>query len=81
MKPSALEELPMWVVTERPRDYPEHYVARLNVWDEAGKSYVPTLNTIIRRNREELDLVMIGKGLTFLPRDPNDAAVIVGVWL
>lgn len=77
----ALSELPMWVVTRFPSDYPQHYVARLNRWDEASKAYYPTGEMILRKTREEIDLVMFAKGLTFLPRHPQDEPVILGTWL
>jgi hypothetical protein len=80
-KRNALHDLPMWVVTENPSDMPGMFVARLNIWNDEARTYVPTNSAVARRRKEELWIEMQRKGLTFVMRDPNDAPQIVGVFL
>lgn len=68
--------LPMWTVTERPTDYPGHFVARLYVVPGAphGCQYVivgATLDDV----RAQLPCT-----LSCMPRHPSDDPIIVESW-
>lgn len=71
------EHLPMWVITERPTDYPDSYVARLHM-----SLPVPVATSVILR-RPSLDEVraLLPYGLVMLARHEMDAPKIVEVWL
>jgi hypothetical protein len=70
--------LQLWVVYDKPRDYPEDHVARR--WEIRAGSTCATDETIvgplgaIRRR-------LADKGLHALKRDPTDDPVIVECWL
>lgn len=66
--------LPIWVVYDHPRDYPEDFVARLFIWDKA------TTKTLKASTLGELRTLLPG-GLTRLERNPQDNPVIVETWL
>lgn len=76
------EQLPMWVVTKQPTDYPSGYVARLFLtlhhgpW-QAGPTNAALFAAEIDPLREFLQLM----GLVRLARDPNDEPQIVESWL
>lgn len=79
-KSDVLDELPMWVVTDHPSDFPQFYVARKNVWD-GNDRYVPTGEMILRATREEIAEEMEAMGLVFVARSDLDDPVILGTWL
>lgn len=68
----------MWVVYNRPRDYPHGYVARLHLI--SASKVVPTAKTlcggidVIRRAMQQ-------RGLVRLARDASDDPVIVESWV
>lgn len=66
--------LPMWVIYERPRDFPNSFVVRL--WDMDR----PTAQFCVGPS---LDVVrdLIPPGATQLSRHPMDEPQIVEVWL
>ena len=64
----------MFVIYERPRDYPGHYVVRRFVGE------FPTEDFAIARSLEEAR-THIPTGLYKLPRFPEDDAPIVEVWM
>ena len=71
------QRLPMWTITERPRDYPGGYVARMHVsLPEPAVSvyaiYGPTLAAV---------RAALPPGLTCLTRNPGDNPCIVETWL
>jgi len=71
------ERLPMWTITERPRDYPGGYVARLHVaLPEPVVSvcaiYGPTLAAV---------RAALPPGLICLTRNHGDDPCIVETWL
>lgn len=71
------DQLPMWVVTERPKDYPEGCVARLFLTLPAPVAtdaaiYGPSLADV----RSKLP-----QGLFCMPRHEADEPQIVEVWL
>jgi len=77
MQAQFRERLPMWVVTERPRDFPNDYVARLHL---TLPTNVPTAVGIRRPTLGELRAAL-PRGLHRLERSPADDPVIVEVWL
>jgi hypothetical protein len=70
--------LPMWTIYEYPSDYPQGYVVRRGVARATGyvpdtiAQYAPTLEAAMR---------LLPPGLYPLGRQPDDDAVIVGVWV
>lgn len=71
------DHLPMWVIHERPTDYPEGWVARLWLTLPTPKLTRVALYSTTRDSLEQA----LPVGLVFLPRTPEDAPAIVGVWL
>lgn len=70
-------ELGLWTIYERPRDYPNGYVARL--W----KLGTPT-NTVLHGDTLEEVRFLLDKcypGLVRIPRSPRDDPQIVETWL
>ncbi len=74
---SAAARLPMWVVTARPKDYPDGYVARMHYTLPAPE---PTDNTIRAATLKELRAALPA-GLWPFARDPKDDPVIVETWM
>lgn len=71
--------LSMWTVYERPRDYPEHYVARR--WENVGgREPVPTTDVFVAASLAEVR-ALLPPGLHCIPRFPDDQPVIVEIWL
>lgn len=64
--------LPMLVVYERPKDFPNHYVVR--VWEASANQ--PTNIAAIAKSLD-LARAMIPGGFVRLDRDPSDDPVIV----
>jgi len=71
--------LAIWTITEKPRDYPNCFVARKHV-ATAGASR-PTPELIISTDLEKLREEMRRRGLVLIPREPGDDPVIVESWL
>jgi hypothetical protein len=71
-------ELHIWTVYERPRDYPNSFVARLHIVSE-GKTG-PTDTVIIGPTLESVRK-QIPQGLVRMDRFPMDEPQIVEVWL
>lgn len=69
--------LEMWVVYERPSDYPNHFIARR--WDVL-KQAEPTQHVIKAESLEHVREVMIDMGLVCMMRQPEDEPQIVEVW-
>lgn len=72
----AADALPIWLVTKRPDDYPQHFVARLFVIPDArdGSQFV-----LIGATLDEVR-AQLPPTLTCMPRHPSDAPVIVESW-
>lgn len=77
VKSNELAPLYMWVVYERPLDYPNSYVARL--W-RTTTAAVATQACFIAQTLEDVRR-MLPLGLTQIPREPTDEPQIVEVWL
>jgi len=72
------DALHMWVIYERPQDYPHGFVARLHLAQKGETAptmkafFGPTLESV----REQLP-----PGLVSIARDPRDEPQIVETWL
>lgn len=77
------EGVVMWVIFDRPLDFPDHYVMRAQESASAlgyvgiARARIACLADTIGELREPL----IERGLYRLPRHPNDVASLVEVWL
>jgi hypothetical protein len=63
----------IWTIYKHPRDYPEHYVARLWLWGD------PTERVLTAETLEEIR-TLIPRGLVRLNRMPDDDPAIVETW-
>lgn len=72
--------LAMWTVYDRPKDYPDKYVARRY---DIGRGGVQTSNSIIIAGDLDTLRTILGieMQLTCLPRAEEDDAVIVETWV
>lgn len=68
--------MPMWVIYDHPRDYPDCFVARL--WD--GLNNKATSSVLTASTIEELE-AKLPPDLYRLERQPGDDPTIMGVWL
>lgn len=65
---------PLFVIYEKPEDYPEHFICRVFVLDH------PT-PYILKKNRYGEILQALPPGLTFIPADRNDNPNIKGSFI
>lgn len=74
----AETELPMWVITQNPTDFPGQFVARKWLIDSDVRAV-----TDEHRVADTLDGVreLLPAHMIRLERDPNDDAVIVECWI
>lgn len=70
--------LPMWTIYEKPKDFPDSYVARMF---EVAKEPVATHHTIRSDQLEPLRAAFAQAGLVCMARSPEDDPKIVEVWL
>lgn len=72
-------ELCSWTIYDRPRDYPDGFVARMFVGAKPTNAafYGRTLEEV----RATLARALPGLGLCCIPRYPNDEPHIVEVWI
>jgi len=73
------EGLAMWVVYDRPKDFPVGWIARR--WLVTRDGPVATADILAADSIETIRAMMQENGLTRLPRDPSDDKPIVEVWL
>ncbi len=71
--------LQLWTIYNRPKDYPNHYVARLTLIGPAGPSHMPRL--LISTDLDAIRIQMMQLGLACINRHPDDEPHIVEVWL
>jgi len=71
------DALPMWVVTARPSDFPDNFVARL--WLSLPQPAVSTVAIVADRLGDLR--AALPPGLCRLARAPADDPVIVEVWI
>jgi hypothetical protein len=69
--------LEMWVITEKPTDYADLFVARLNLITDGA--IIPT-DTVYTADSLQAVRRMIPQGLVMLPRHPTDSPVVVETW-
>lgn len=74
-----MPELSCWTIYERPRDYPNCYVARRFALKEGEPN--PTTEHLISHNLEALRGFMQRNGLALIPRSEGDDPVIVETWM
>lgn len=73
---SAREDgLPMWVVYERPKDFPNCYVSRLWLGER------PTEELVIASRLEDIHVVLTSRGLVKTDPQEQDDPCIKEVWL
>jgi hypothetical protein len=76
------DELPIWMVYDHPRDYPNGYIAReilMDIVDDRVKTR-RTGEIITAPTLDEIREAMERRGLTYLRRLPDDA-VAVETWI
>ncbi len=73
-------EMSLWVVYEKPTDFPNEYVARKHTLARGG---IPIATSEFRRasTLKELQDFMGGAGHTFMTRNATDDPCIVGIWI
>lgn len=71
--------LALWVVFDRPLDFPRHVVVRCQRVGPAGIEHAAI--ACVYRSVEEAHRDFEHSGLTWMPRQPGDMPFIVGVWL
>jgi hypothetical protein len=67
--------LPIWTIYEQPEDFPNCFVARLWLGEEA------TAEIMVCPDLEPIREALRQKGLVVIPRDDDDDPVIVESWL
>jgi hypothetical protein len=72
--------LTVWTVYDHPSDYPNHWVARRWVVDEAGPTTYRS-DVFVRDDLNELRDQLSRMGLFPLGRSPEDDPTIVETWL
>jgi hypothetical protein len=72
------DRLPMFIVCERPSDFPDHYTARL--WLTLP-SPVPILYVLRSASLEPLQETLEAFGLVHLSRSPGDDPCVLGSWV
>jgi hypothetical protein len=79
-QPQGGAELPVWVVYDKPADFPNTFVARR--WlSAAGPKVTPTDDFIVSPDLESLRALLASRGLVRFNRSPEDDAKIVEVWI
>lgn len=72
------EGLDVWTITEKPKDYPEHFVARRHVI--ANGQDTVTRDALVSLSLEGLRDALRRLGLVCMPRSDGDDPVIVESW-
>lgn len=70
-------QLELWTIYNKPKDFPDHYVARKFLID---KEPIPTMDYFTANTLNEIRL-MIPPGLVMMMRDPNDHPNVVETWI
>lgn len=71
--------LHIWTVYDHPTDMPDNFVVRLSIVDSKGIQI--TSETLEFKKLADLRAQMRTKGLTMIPRFPDDDPKILEVWL
>lgn len=69
----------MWTVYEKPKDFPEHFIARR--WEVRRSGPTPTPDVIVCDGIDELRWRLEILGLHRLPRHRGDEPQIVETWI
>jgi hypothetical protein len=69
----------MWVVYEKPRDYPIGWLARM--FEITPDGPMPTTTSIKADNLKDVRKFLERRGLVCLPRADVDDSIIVETWL
>jgi hypothetical protein len=77
--PVSETDLPMWVVYDRPSDFPDRYVARQHIIGIAGQQ--PTDRTMVSLSLDSIRAALANLGLVRVIRSEEDDPVIVETWL
>lgn len=72
--------LSVWVICKNRADFPNKYTAREHRLLADGQT-VAQGEVYVADDIESLRQMLAQKGLTRMPRDPNDSPVIVETWL
>jgi len=76
---TATNGLPLWVIYDHPRDFPDAFVVRCQTVDGTGVTIAPCARLFPSLARARAWLAQ--QGLTCLAREPEDDPVIVETWL
>ncbi len=71
--------LDLWTIYARPKDYPDHFVARR--WEVRHSGPTPTAEVIVSGDLEQIRDAMRARRLTCIGRKPADEAQIVESWI
>jgi hypothetical protein len=71
--------LTMWTVYDRPRDFPENFVARCFDINPDGAAATP--HVIVAKSLRHIRRTLLRAGLVMLTRSPEDDRKIVETWL
>lgn len=71
--------LDIWTVYDHPSDMPEWFVARRSIVEPG--SVTKTDEHMRSEYLDEIRRMLMNKGLTCIPRDPNDEPHIVECWI
>lgn len=69
--------LPMWVIYERPADYPQGFIARMHV---IGEACGPTITAIKGEKLQDVR-AKLPAGVVCIGREDGDEPQIVEVWI
>lgn len=71
--------LNIWTITEKPRDFPNCFVACRHEVSDGG--HKPTKDLIVSTDIEALRSELMDRGLICIPRSSGDDPVIVESWI
>lgn len=71
--------LTIWVIFDRPKDYPEYFVARKFIYKDGGMQ----ATSLIFKNKEieNIRTNFRAKGFSPIPRQVDDDPVIIESWI
>lgn len=74
------DDLVMWTVYDRPKDFPNNFVARKWLIDHEGHA-ISTGNLMVCHDLAMIHFQLTNMGLHRIERDRNDDACIVESWV
>lgn len=78
---SALDQLPMWVVYDHPKDFPRNYVARRWEWNDVAQDYFATPELMVAPDVDMIRTELQKRGLVRLERHEDDGPKIMETWV